>query len=408
MKQARNIIRGSVLALAILCAIPLAVPLWLIGDVTSISPLLACMALLTGAIGFVLIAGIGVGIACLFVPRFFCHWICPAGTCQNVVSAIFPFKAKRDWIAKVPQMGGFFFLLAAGGAIVGYPLFIWLDPLCLFLSSVGALARWKTMTVATGALGIGLPLLLVLAFFAPGFWCRKICLAGAMQDLLWRVSCMVKKGKEEKNLNPEGGATFGRRAFIGLGLGASYRMVVPRRIGKVKGEALRPPCSVPPGHFESLCARCGACVRSCPSRIITHGGVGVGLCGWLAPEVVFDEGRYCADSCSACGQVCPTGAIGRFTKETKGRSPLGILEIEHESCRMVESGGCGFCLFECPRNALTTVFDKKLKARRVSINLSKCNGCGKCLQCCPVDVMRVVSRNDKRGTSVNVIELLNT
>ena len=117
-----------------------------------------------------------------------------------------------------------------------------------------------------------------------------------------------------------------------------------------------------------------------------------GLRGWLAPEVIFDDGRYCPDSCSACGQVCPTGAIGRFSKETKKRSPLGILEIEQEACRMVESGGCGFCLFECPRKALSTVFDKKLDARRIQIDLAKCNGCGKCLKCCPVDVMRVVRR----------------
>ena len=392
MKQARIVIRASVLALAIACATSLALPTWLIGGVTSISPLLALMALLTGAVGLWLIVGLGVGIICLFMPRFFCHWVCPAGTCQNAVSAISPFKAKRDWIAKVPQIGGFLFLVAAGGAIVGCPLFIWLDPLALFLSSVGALVRWKTMTVATGALGIGLPVLLVLSFIAPGFWCRKICLAGALQDFVWRMSRWVKKGKDEKEATPEGRVAFGRRAFIGLGLGAGYRMVVPRHIGKAKGEALRPPFSLVPGMFESSCARCGACARACPSRIIAYGGVGDGLRGWLAPEVVFDGGRYCPDSCSACGQVCPTGAIGRFTKETKSRFPLGILEIDHESCRMVESGGCGFCLVECPRKALTTVFDKKLKARRVSIDPSKCNGCGKCLKCCPVDVMWVVTR----------------
>lgn len=392
MKQARTAIRASVLALAIACALPLAVPSWLIGSVTSASPFMTCMALLTGAVGLFVVAGIGVGITCLLMPRFFCHWICPAGTCQSAVASISPFKATRDRIAKIPQIGGVLFLVAAGGAVVGYPLFIWLDPLSLFLSSVGAFARWKTMTVATGALGIGLPLLLVLAFFAPGFWCRKVCLAGAFQDLLWRMSRLVKNGKPEKDLTPEGGTVFGRRAFIGLGLGAGYRMVIPGHRGKTKGEVLRPPCSAAPGKFESRCARCGACVRSCPSRIITSGGAEGGLCGWLSPEVVFEEGRYCPDSCSACGQVCPTGAIRRFTKETKSMGPLGILEIEHESCRMVESGGCGFCLVECPRKALTTVFDKKLEARRVLINLSKCNGCGKCLKCCPVEVMRVVPR----------------
>jgi ferredoxin-type protein NapF len=392
MKQVRQVIRVIILGMALTCAMTFVLPPWLMGYVTSLSPFLACMTLLTGAVGFFVVAGIGVGITCLFMPRFFCHWICPAGTCQSAVSAISPFKAKRDWIAKVPQIGKILFLIAAGGAIVGYPLFIWLDPLSLFLSSVGALARWKTITVATGALGIGLPLLLVYAFFAPGLWCRKICLAGALQDLLWRVSIMVKQRKAAKEETLEGGNVFGRRAFIGLGLGAGYRMMIPRRLGKPKGEALRPPWSLLPGMFESSCARCGACVRACPSRIIMYGGIGEGLGSWLAPEVEFENGRYCPDSCSACGEVCPTGAIGRFTTTTKSKYPLGILEIDHESCRLVESGGCGFCIVECPRKALSIVYDKKLEARRVQINLSKCNGCGKCLKCCPVDVMRVIRR----------------
>jgi ferredoxin-type protein NapF len=395
MKQARHVIRVIILGMALICAMPFALPSWLIGYVTSLSPFLACMALLTGAIGFALLAGVVIGLVCLLAPRFFCRWICPAGTCQNVAAALSPLKNRMGWSAKVPRVGSVLVLLAAGGALVGYPILIWLDPLSLFLTSVGGLSRWRVITLETSAMALGLPLLLVLALIAPALWCGKICPAGALQDLLWQISsivkryCMAKSAPATQSKN-----AFGRRVFISLGLGAGYRMIIPRRLGKPKGEALRPPWSLLPGMFESSCARCGACVRACPSRIILYGGTGEGLGSWLAPEVEFENGRYCPDSCSACGEVCPTGAIGRFTTSTKSKLPLGILEIDHESCRLVESGGCAFCIVECPRKALSIVYDKKLQSRRIQINPSKCNGCGKCLKCCPVDVMRVIRRND--------------
>jgi ferredoxin-type protein NapF len=393
MKVMRQVSRVIILGMALICAMPFVLPPWLMGYVTSISPFLACMAVLTGAMGLALVTGLFLGLGCLLTPRFFCRWICPAGTCQNAVAALSPLKNRSGWSAKVPRVGKLLFLLAAGGALVGYPILIWLDPLSLFLASAGGLARWRVMTLETSLLALGLPLLLVLAMLAPGLWCGKICPAGALQDILGQVSNIVKyyrKGKSEPA--GESGNGFGRRAFLGLGVGAGYRMMIPRRLGKPKGETLRPPWSLLPGMFESSCARCGACVRACPSRIIMYGGTGEGLGSWLAPEVEFENGRYCPDSCSACGEVCPTGAIGRFTTTTKSKSPLGILEIDHESCRLVESGGCGFCIVECPRKALSIVYDKKLEARRVQINLSKCNGCGKCLKCCPVDVMRVIRR----------------
>jgi ferredoxin-type protein NapF len=393
MKQVRQVIRVIILGMALTCAMPLALPAWLIGHVTSLSPFLACMTLLTGAMGFALVTGLFLGLGCLLAPRFFCRWICPAGTCQNAVAALSPLKNRTGWSAKMPQVGKMFFLVAAGGALVGYPILIWLDPLSLFLSSAGALARWRVMTLETSVLALGLPLLLVLALVAPGLWCGKICPAGALQDILGQVSNIVRQYRKGKFAPAsESGNAFGRRAFIGLGLGAGYRMMIPRRLGKPKGEALRPPWGLLPGMFESSCARCGACVRACPSRIIIYGGTGEGLGSWLAPEVEFENGRYCPDSCSACGEVCPTGAIGRFTTSTKSKFPLGILEIDHESCRLVESGGCGFCIVECPRKALSIVYDKKLQARRVQINPAKCNGCGKCLKCCPVDVMSVIRR----------------
>jgi ferredoxin len=392
MRRLRIIVRTSVLILALICAMPFTLPGWLTGGVTSISPFLTCMALLTKAFGFFLTIGIMMGVISLFVPRFFCRWICPSGTCQQMAVALSPVKKKARWFITFPRIGKVLFLAAVGGAIVGYPLFIWLDPVSLFLASTGLLIRWKTLSLSTAFLAMGMPFLILLAVLAPGMWCGKICPTGALQDFLWALSRRVKQWMDPQGTPSGSQGAFGRRAFLGLGLGVGYRLVVPRRIGKPKGEALRPPWSMSPGAFEALCARCGACVRACPSRIIKYGGAEEGIGAWLAPEIDFADGRYCPEACTECGKVCPSGAIGRFTVASKEQAPIGIVEIDDDYCRLAEGRGCGFCILECPRNALRIIFDRTRRYRRVQIDSEKCTGCGKCLRVCPVDVMRVVRK----------------
>lgn len=393
MRWLRILIRALVLVLALVCAMPFTLPGWLIGGVTSISPFLTCMALLTKAFGLILVTGVLMGGTSLFVPRFFCRWICPSGTCQQAAVALSPVKGKARWTARMPRVGKVLFLAAVGGAVVGYPVFIWLDPVSLFLGSAGLLARWKTLSVSTGILAMGMPFLMLLAVLAPGVWCGKICPTGGLQDFVWKISRRVQQWIHPQGTPSQPHGAFGRRVFLGLGLGVGYRLVVPRRIGKPKGEALRPPWSMPPGSFETLCARCGACVRACPSRIIKYGGTEEGIGAWLAPEIDFVNGRYCPDACVECGKVCPSGAIARFSVKTKAQAPIGIVEIDYEYCRLAEGGGCSFCVLECPRKALSIIFDKARGIRRVLIDSEKCTGCGKCLKVCPVDVMRVVRKH---------------
>ena len=198
------------------------------------------------------------------------------------------------WLAAAAQLvsrarvGLWPVMLAVGAALAGYPLFGWLDPLVIFNAAFGAARR--RLELRDWLAAAGLPALLLLAFLAPGLWCGRLCPLGALQDLIrfpFRLRMLVDKTARRRE-----SAALGRRAFLGLGLGAGYRLVLRPVRGGTSEAAIRPPASTGDARFTRLCTRCGACVRSCPSGIIRFGGVGNGWVGVLAPEVSFDNG-YC-------------------------------------------------------------------------------------------------------------------
>ena len=66
----------------------------------------------------------------------------------------------------------------------------------------------------------------------------------------------------------------------------------------------------PPGSalvdFSSLCVRCSACVRTCPTQGLQPSLFEGGVQHLLTPRLVPRLG-YCSFGCNACSQVCPTG-----------------------------------------------------------------------------------------------------
>jgi ferredoxin len=114
---------------------------------------------------------------------------------------------------------------------------------------------------------------------------------------------------------------------------------------------------------------------------------------------------YCDYSCTACGDVCPTGAILKLALEDKRRWVLGLAQIDEERCiPWADNVDCIVCEEMCPipekAVRLETVqmeseTGETVELRRPSVVADLCNGCGICEHQCPVNgesAIRVLRR----------------
>ncbi|MBM3859745.1 MAG: 4Fe-4S dicluster domain-containing protein [Verrucomicrobia bacterium] len=360
---ARRIGRWLALAAAVALGLSPQTAVWF----PSLSPHIALGgALAAKTASVVTLVGLPVLVLVLIWPRWFCHHACPTGFLQDLFSR----RKAAEW-RRWPPIGKWLLVITLGGAALGYPVFLWLDPLAIFNGFLNA-AWHKPVTLAAGAL---LPVVLVFNFFLPKVWCQRICPLGAMQELL----ALARRHKRTPVPVPHQ-KRLARRAFIGVCAGAAGAVLVQKASGRT-APPLRPPGALPEADFTGACVRCGNCGAVCPSQVIHQDLKSVA--GLLAPVLRYDK-DYCRENCNRCGQACPSGAIARLPLAEKEARLIGVAKIDLDACALANGEECTACIRSCPFEALVVVENAEHTGSEPRLIQGRCNGCGACESVCPV------------------------
>lgn len=336
--------------------------------------------------------GIAAGLIAVVRHRWFCRWVCPTGLCADCASRVGSRLGRRR--ARLPAVGQWIAVITLGGAIVGYPLLLWLDPLGLFtaLFRLGG-SSWDLGVWYSAA---AVAVLLVASVAWPNVWCGQVCPLGGLQDLLafiprWRAAIWRRLRRAPANAAAPpraSGVRVARRTVLGLALGTVWASTA----GLLRGnpaQPLRPPGAVDDPAFVGLCLRCGNCVRACPTGIIAADETGHGLAGFLAPALRFDRG-YCREDCVRCTEVCPSGALALLPLAHKPQVQIGLPSVDMDICLLGYDRECSACRRFCPYEAVRYVFAEETYTLVPRIDPQRCNGCGACELACPTKPKKAI------------------
>jgi polyferredoxin len=298
------------------------------------------------------------------------------------------------------------------------------------------------------ALFLVLLAVILLGVLADRFWCRYLCPLGALLGLVGKVqvlrplagghcgSCGACAGacRQDAILTSAAGARVvtsectmcldclvacpkpqgmtvgvgrpgpwaaydpGRRdAVLALGAGVGAALLLGTGVARaVKRPGLvRPPGAQDEHAFLSRCLRCAECMKACPTSGLQPTLLEAGLEGVWTP-VLRSRLGYCDYACTACGQVCPSGAIPPLALEQKRRQVIGLAVIDKDRCLpWAQDTPCVVCQEMCPVPEKAIVLrDRRLITRaggghdylsRPVVVAARCIGCGICEYKCPLE-----------------------
>ncbi len=391
--------KRTVARIALLVALPV-IALWSFPRALGVflpmlSPFLGLTSVVaTRTVGIALAGTLPMTALLIWRRRFFCRYLCPVGWVSETCGKMSP-QPWRGYM-RLPRLGQGAVLFTLGGALAAVPFFLVLDPLALFIGTVGTTAYWGYGLCFAGVV--------LISLLFPGLWCVRLCPLGACQDLVADLKNLAGRNRSGGTTVVTDAGQVPRRIFLGLCGGAATATLVNHL--PVAGDTvpLRPPGAVDELTMRALCVRCGSCVRACPETILHSDLTPPDLTGLLLPVVRFKAG-HCRDDCARCGEACPTGAIACLPVEEKNERKIGLAIVEHEACLLAREIECGVCAAVCRRGAIFQDFSKDSYTASIRIDAKRCNGCGACLAICPPRAITVVAKT--RAANLQAVEIGN-
>ena len=202
-------------------------------------------------------------------------------------------------------------------------------------------------------------------------------------------------------------AASGRRAFLagaamGLAavtLGAQSKKtdggfaIVEAKKAIDRETPLTPPGSSGIKDFYSRCTACQLCIAACPNGVLRPS---TDIKRLMQPEMGFENG-YCRPECTACGDVCPSGAIISITREEKTSYHVGYASIDRELCVAEQGTKCGNCARHCPTGAIQMIDNEEYGNRIPTVDTEVCIGCGACENLCPSRPISAITVNGRHN-----------